>query len=111
MSEQQLYDCVVGSKSKPGLARVYGFRIAHFRPAMTSRGMRTPVSADGAGFPDLVMTKGSRLLVVELKADNAARVPVEQIAWLQAFRDAGAEAWIWRPSHWHDGTIERELRK
>jgi len=111
MSEDELMACVVGTKSHPGLARIYAWKIAHFRPAMTTRGMRTPVSADGAGFPDLVMIKQRRLLVVELKSSNAGRIPFEQIAWLQAFRDAGAEAWIWRPEHWHDGTIERELRR
>ena len=109
MSEQQLMACVVGTKSKPGLARVMGWRIAHFRPAMTSRGMRTPVSADGAGFPDLLMVRGLRLLVVELKAE-AGRVAPEQSAWLSAFLRAGVETWLWRPEHWHDGTIERVLR-
>ena len=47
MSERELQDAVIQ------LARLLGWRVAHFRPAMTTRGWRTPVSADGAGFPDL----------------------------------------------------------
>jgi hypothetical protein len=35
------------------LARLLGWRCAHFRPGRTARGWRTPVQADGAGFPDL----------------------------------------------------------
>lgn len=33
------------------LARILGWRVAHFRPALTKHGWRTPVQADGAGFP------------------------------------------------------------
>jgi hypothetical protein len=35
-------------------ARVFGWHVAHFRPARTAHGWRTPVAADGAGFPDIV---------------------------------------------------------
>lgn len=110
MTEQQLYDVVVGSRSKPGLARVYGWRIAHFRPAMTSRGMRTAVSADGAGFPDLVMLRGDRQLVVELKSDDG-KVADDQKEWLYAFAAANVDTYVWRPARWHDGAIERALRR
>ena len=51
------------------LARLRGWRVAHFRPARTERGWRTPVEADGAGFPDLLLVRGAQLLAVELKTD------------------------------------------
>jgi hypothetical protein len=40
------------------LAKLRGWRTAHFRPAQTSRGWRTAVQGDGAGFPDLVGRRG-----------------------------------------------------
>lgn len=113
MSEQQLMDCVVGTKAHPGLARVMGWRIAHFRPAMTSRGMRTAVSADGAGFPDLVMIRPPRLLIVELKS-AVGIVSDEQRAWLGDFADLHAmcvDVCVWRPAQWYDGTIQRVLAR
>jgi hypothetical protein len=36
------------------VARLTGWRVAHFRAARTAHGWRTPVTADGAGWPDLV---------------------------------------------------------
>ena len=47
-----------------------GGRVAHFRPPRTVHGWRTAVAADGAGFPDLVMVRGSRLLAAELKSER-----------------------------------------
>jgi hypothetical protein len=36
-------------------ARLFGWRVAHFRAAQTKHGWRTPVEADGKGFPDLLL--------------------------------------------------------
>lgn len=78
------------------LAHLHGWRIAHFRPAQNARGdWRTPVAADGKGFPDLVLTR-DRLLFAELKTD-AGRLTVEQRHWLDALQRAGAEVAVWRP--------------
>lgn len=79
------------------LARMYGWRVAHFRPCQTGRGWRTPVQADGAGFPDLVMVRGSRIIVAELKRELGPSTDA-QVAWLLAFEDAGVAAYTWRPS-------------
>src|SRR5690606_4527127 len=50
------------------LAKMLGWRTAHFRPAMNQRGdWRTPVAGDGKGWPDLVLVKGERVLFRELK--------------------------------------------
>lgn len=80
------------------LAERLGWRRAHFRPARTATGWRTAVQGDGAGFPDLVLLRGSRLVVAELKSDTAPGPRPEQLAWLEAFEAAGAEAYVWRPA-------------
>jgi VRR-NUC domain len=91
------------------LARLLGWRRAHFRPARTAGGWRTPVQGDGAGFPDLLLIQASagRLLVAELKAARG-RLTAEQAAWLRAFEAAGVPAYVWRPADWPE--IERVLR-
>jgi hypothetical protein len=91
-------------------ARLLGWRVAHFRPAQTAKGWRTPVEADGAGFPDLVMVRGDRLLVVELKSTRGT-VSAFQAEWLERLEGTCAEVYVWRPRHWVDGTIEEVLRR
>lgn len=91
------------------LARLLGYRVAHFRPALTTKGWRTPVEADGKGFPDLVLARPGRLIFAELKGDTG-RPTLEQGEWLSALAAAGAELYVWRPHHWRDGQIERQLR-
>ena len=80
-------------------ARLFGWRVAHFRPARTAHGWRTPVQADGAGFPDLILCRGDRLIAAELKRERG-RLRAEQEAWLDALAVAGAETYTWRPSDW-----------
>jgi hypothetical protein len=92
MTEADLQDAIVA------LARLRGWLVAHFRPARTERGWRTPVAADGAGFPDLVLVhpEWGRLIVAECKSDRG-RVTTDQMRWLAAFSAAGVETHIWRP--------------
>lgn len=78
------------------LARLFKWRVAHFRPALTKHGWRTPVSADGKGFPDLVLVR-DRVIAAELKTRTGIPSP-DQHAWLDAFTDAGIETHIWRPA-------------
>jgi hypothetical protein len=52
------------------LAHLAGWTLAHFRPAQTRHGWRTPVAGDGQGFPDLILTKGPRLVIAELKTQK-----------------------------------------
>lgn len=101
------------------LAQRLGYRVAHFRPMQDHRGAwRTPVSADGKGFPDLVLVR-ERIIFAELKKDDRYPDP-DQRAWLDAL--AGAldladdEApgdrehvlvRVWRPKDWPD--IQRTL--
>jgi hypothetical protein len=89
------------------LASLTGWLWAHFRPAQTARGWRTPVSGTlGAGFPDLVLARprDRRLLFVELKRDGG-RTTDAQDAVLGALRYSGAEAYVWRPAD-IDGIVE-----
>lgn len=79
------------------LAHLCGWRVAHFRPAFTGRGWRTPVQGDGVGFPDLILTRRDRLMAAELKRQLGTVAP-EQLEWLKAFDLAGAETAVWRPS-------------
>jgi hypothetical protein len=111
-------------------AHLLSWRVAHFRPGRTARGWRTPVQADGAGWPDLVLLRVSfrgrhdpRLIFAELKAKRG-RVTEEQQAWLDALaevegrthvtdpRDGGEDdaivrVVVWTPDDWPE--IERTL--
>jgi hypothetical protein len=102
MTEAQLQDNVIAT------AHLFGWRVAHFRAAMTKHGWRTPVSADGKGFVDLVLTR-DRVIFAELKSQRGRTSP-EQQDWLAALSDAGAEVYVFRPAEWADGTIEATLR-
>jgi hypothetical protein len=103
ISEAMLQGAVVD------FARLLGYRVAHFRPAMTAHGYRTPVAADGKGWPDLSLARPGRFLVVELKSDTG-RLRAEQLEWLEVFRSAGVDAHVWRPVDWTSGLVERVLR-
>jgi hypothetical protein len=79
------------------IAKLFRWRVAHFRAAQTSRGWRTPVQADGKGFPDLVLGRGDRLIFAELKRDKA-KTSLDQDLWLDLLRGTRAEVYLWRPS-------------
>lgn len=91
------------------LARLCGWRSAHFRPARTAKGWRTAVQGDGKGFPDLVLIHEVRgaLVAAELKVGNNRASP-EQKAWLRAFRAIGAQTFVWWPKDWPE--IQRLLQ-
>ena len=96
------------------LARTLGWRVAHFVSVPVRRGggtvWMTPISADGKGFPDLILVR-ERVIVVEIKGDGD-RLKAEQEAWLTAFRISGIEAFVWGPKDWGDGgIIEKELQR
>lgn len=80
------------------LAHLFGYRCAHFRPAWTGRGWRTPVQGDGAGFPDLILVGRGRVIAAELKRESAPDPTGEQAAWLEELAAAGVPVFVWRPS-------------
>jgi VRR-NUC domain len=106
MSEADLQGVVID------LAHLYRWRVAHFRSVAVKHGDRvayeTPVQADGAGFPDLVLVRGGRVLYRELKSERGTLSAAQQ-DWLHALRSAGADANVWRPSDWISGEIEAVL--
>jgi hypothetical protein len=106
MSEAELQDAVID------LAHALKWRVAHFRSVAVKHGDRvvyeTPVQADGAGFPDLVLVR-DRVLFCELKSDLGRLAPAQQ-DWLFALSKADAECHVWRPLQWRNGTIEDVLR-
>ena len=87
------------------LAHLFGYKVAHFRPARTSRGWRTPVEADGKGFPDLLLIKGTQIKVRELKAGKN-KPSQDQKDWLAAFQSAGIDAGVWTELDLPDGIVE-----
>ncbi len=92
------------------VARLLGYRTAHFRPAQTNHGWRTPVAGDGAGWPDLAIVGHGRCLFIELKVGRNTLSP-EQTAWLEALRAAAQEAYVWTNRDWEDGIVEAVLRR
>jgi len=90
------------------LGRLLGYRVTHFRVALTRKGWRTPVEGD-VGFPDLVLVGRGRVLYRELKVGRN-RLTVEQGEWLEALEAAGCDVGVWRELDWHSGGIEAELR-
>lgn len=82
-------------------ALMAGWRIAHFRPAETGKGWRTPMIGS-PGWPDLAMVRPPRFILSELKVLPATlvrgRPSPEQEIWLQLLRQVpGIETYVWRP--------------
>jgi hypothetical protein len=71
---------------------------------MNRRGKwQTAVQGDGAGFPDLILLRGERIIAAELKVGKG-RATNEQLAWLDAF-GAACDAYLWRWEDW-DSIVE-----
>jgi hypothetical protein len=87
------------------IAKVYGWRTLHVRPARTAHGWRTAVSGDGIGWPDVVAVRGSRIVAAELKAERGRLTP-DQDRWLYDLAAAGVDVHVWRPSDYPDGVVE-----
>ena len=85
------------------LAKLHGWRVAHFRPSRTKDGWATAVSADGKGFPDLFMLRDStgHRVAAELKVGHNKTTP-EQDAWLTAMEACGIPAFVWKPCDWDE---------
>ena len=83
------------------LAKLHGWRTAHFRPAMQRDGKWvTAVAGDGKGFPDTVLVKGGRLIFAELKVGRN-KPTAEQRLWLAALGAVpGVTAALWTPADW-----------
>ncbi len=81
------------------LAKMNGWRTAHFRTAQIAGRYQTPVQGDGKGWPDLTLVKAGRIIFAELKS-AAGRLEPEQEIWLEMLREVpDAEVHIWRPAN------------
>lgn len=109
MTEDDLLTAVID------LAHLFGLTVAHFRPARvvdrrTGRETwRTPVQADGKGYPDLTIVGPGGVLFRELKSATGTLSP-EQRIWIYKLDEADADIGTWRPEDLRSGRIERELR-
>lgn len=94
MKERDLQDKVVR------LARSLGWLTYHTHDSRRSE----------PGFPDLVLLHPARgrLLWRELKTEKGRATPAQKV-WLAALSAVGMDAGLWRPVHWFDRTIEKEL--
>lgn len=95
MTEKQLQQAVLDC------ARLMGWLRYHTHDSRRSH----------PGFPDLVLVRPPQLLFVELKSAKGKATAAQQ-AWLDALSQCGpfCRARLWRPEHWHDGTVESTLR-
>jgi hypothetical protein len=84
------------------LAHLNHWQVAHFRPAMTSRGYRTPCQADAQGYPDLTMVRTRQLIFAELKRSPQSIVTPTQYEWISSLKDAGATVYLWTPEDWDE---------
>ena len=50
-----------------------------------------------AGFPDLVMVRGARVVFAELKTEKG-KIEPEQAKWLKLLEPTPVEQYLWRPS-------------
>lgn len=82
------------------LAHLYHWKVAHFRSAMRKDGSYvTPVQADGAGFPDLVLVR-DRIIFAELKSEKS-KMSAQQKEWFFSLGNSHkGEVYCWRPSDW-----------
>jgi hypothetical protein len=103
MLERELQSAVIQT------AGILGYLAMHTRPAWTGRGYRTPIQGN-AGFPDLVLVGHGKVLFRELKVGKGV-LTSEQAHWLNALREAGADACVWTDEMWVDGEIEAELKR
>lgn len=81
------------------VAKLYGWKIQHTRPAQYANGRwATPIQGD-AGFPDLVLSHAEHgTIYAELKAENGRLSPA-QVDWINTLAAAGDEIHVWRPRH------------
>ena len=84
------------AKAVEDLLDIYGWKWCHYRPAKTSKGWRTALSGH-PGLLDYIATKGSRLLIFELKSERGNLTP-EQLSWWNVLILTKAEVYTWRPS-------------
>jgi hypothetical protein len=84
-------------------AYIYGWHVAHFRPARTASGWRTAMVGH-VGFLDLVLARNGQVLIREVKRHGAKLTPGQK-DWV---RELGVHGGVWYPGDWD--RILKELR-
>ena len=116
MSEADLTAHVIAA------AHQFGWLVHHCRPARTSDGRwLTPIQGD-AGFPDLCLARGGRIIYAELKREGK-KPDAAQMAWAwaligaddegmfpSAMGNGGVSYYVFRPADWLSGAIMAVLR-
>ena len=69
------------------LAKIFGWLYYH-----TWRSIHSP-----AGFPDVVMVRGNRIICAELKSEKGKVSPAQQ-EWLDALKETPVEVFLWYSS-------------
>lgn len=69
------------------LAKLFGYLYYH-----TWRSIHSP-----GGFPDVVMVRGERIIMAELKSEKGVISP-KQEEWLEALKETPVEVFLWRAS-------------
>jgi len=94
-TEKEFQSCVID------FAKLNGWLVSHARPArVTVKGRetyRTALQGD-AGAPDLLLARGGKVILVELKSEKGKPSHM-QTAWITACGNHGR---LWRPSDWDD---------
>jgi hypothetical protein len=75
------------------LATRLGWMVCHYRPAIVRGGRYVTPIQGHAGAPDLILAKGGRVILAELKR-NGQHPSTPQRVWLAALGDYGR---VWRP--------------
>ena len=83
------------------LAEALGYTVAHIRDSRAQQVV---------GYPDLVVAGHRRIIHAELKVEHGKLTPAQEL-WRGLILDAGHDWYLWRPSSWLDGTIERVLKE
>jgi hypothetical protein len=83
------------------LAKSLGWTVAWFRNVRIQRANGTtfyqlPVAADGKGWPDLILCRGTELLFCELKRENGVLEPAQK-EWRDRLLAAQARWYCWKP--------------
>jgi len=95
MSEADLQTHIIA------MAEVLGYEVVHIRD---SRGQRV------AGLPDLLLMRAPTIIFAELKREKG-RLMAKQAWFLAQLRECGVRVYLWRPSDWMAGTVQRIIEE
>jgi hypothetical protein len=85
------------------LAKLFGWRIHHQRPAQNRSGKWSSAILGDPGFPDFMFSHPTGLLVIREIKGPRTTVTDDQSAWLTTLVSSGVDAGVWRmPDAWPD---------